>query len=68
MNVAELLEEAISDHHLKIAQDNKKYKRYLEISDIAIQAVFSAAIGGNVTCKKAVASILKLRRLHYDQG
>lgn len=60
MNVAELLEEAISDHHLKIIRDNKRYKIYLEMARVAITACLTAGAAGNVTCKKASREVLIL--------
>lgn len=62
MNVADLLEEAISDKHLKSISDNKKLKAVLEMARVAIPAVLTAGAAGNVTCKVAAVEVLKISK------
>lgn len=60
MNPQEILNEAHATKDHDSVDYHKKVKFFLEILDILLPAVISAAMAGNVTCKHAVRKMLQV--------
>lgn len=63
-SAAEVLLERLSDKVCSQDKDNKALKLWLDISKVAVPAVYQAAINGNVICMDAVREMETIRQKH----